>query len=109
LGWVKKEMSGGDEANSEQQGVNAMQSYEWFSHSARTVEDVVRDYGWFAHGGEENVGRVVAEWEQHGFTALEVAEWLDAEVVWPEDAAELRDDGVTPEEYHTEAEWIETF
>ena len=62
-----------------------------------TIQDVLEHYGFWAHGG--HIQRVAAEWEEEGFTALEVDAWLEADVCWACEARQHADKGFTPDNW----------
>jgi hypothetical protein len=62
---------------------------------AMNVRSVIVSHGHFAHGGDpDGAGEA---WEEAGFQAAEVHEWLDARCFSPAAARDLADVGVTPE------------
>ena len=61
----------------------------------QTMEEVIRHYGDWAHGGEPT--KIIHEWEVARFTPDEADEWLAAGVFTAEAARTLADANVTPE------------
>jgi hypothetical protein len=59
-----------------------------------TVRDVIVKHGAFAHGGDPE--STAEAWEEAGFGADEVDEWLLARCFIPGAARDLADAGVTP-------------
>lgn len=60
-----------------------------------TVFDVIVAHGHFAHGGDPQ--STAEAWEESGFDAAEVQEWLLARCFTPAAARDLADAGVTAE------------
>jgi hypothetical protein len=60
-----------------------------------TVLDVIVAHGHFAHGGDPQ--STAEAWEEAGFDAAEVQEWLLARCFTPAAARDLADAGVTAE------------
>lgn len=60
-----------------------------------TVFDVIVAHGHFAHGGDPQ--STAEAWEEAGFDAAEVQEWLLARCFTPAAARDLADAGVTAE------------
>lgn len=58
-----------------------------------TVRDVIVAHGHFAHGGDPQ--STTEAWEEAGFDAAEVQEWLLARCFTPAAARDLADAGVT--------------
>jgi hypothetical protein len=63
---------------------------------AQTMQEVIDNYGEWAHGG--NVAETAVEWECCGFAPEQAAAWLDARCWDPGAAQELAAEGVTPEQ-----------
>jgi hypothetical protein len=59
-----------------------------------TVREVIERHGHFAHGG--NPDDTAETWEESGFEAREVDEWLVARCFDPGAARDLADAGVSP-------------
>jgi hypothetical protein len=60
-----------------------------------TIRDVIERHGYFAHRGDpDGAGEA---WEEAGFDAGEVDEWLNARCFDPDAAEDLDDVGITPE------------
>jgi hypothetical protein len=60
-----------------------------------TIRDVIERHGYFAHRGDPDGG--CEAWEEAGFVAGEVDEWLNARCFDPDAAEDLDDVGITPE------------
>lgn len=60
-----------------------------------TVRDVIERHGYFAHRGDPD--DACEAWEEAGFDAGEVDDWLNARCFDPDAAEDLDDVGITPE------------
>jgi hypothetical protein len=60
-----------------------------------TIRDAIERHGYFAHRGDPDAASEA--WEETGFDAGEVDDWLNARCFDPDAAEDLDDVGITPQ------------